>query len=83
MKQINSRTEKINFLQKLKQGKATINELLPQKIELWKQYTNEPGIYINEKTGEKITAAQMEVKQKNKGSNVLFITIYYRSGHVQ
>ncbi|MDQ6756274.1 MAG: hypothetical protein M3004_04985 [Bacteroidota bacterium] len=81
MKQINSRTEKINFLQRLKQGKASINELLPYKTELWTQYIDEPDIYINEKTGKEITAAEMEVKEKNKGDNVIFITILLRSRH--
>lgn len=38
MKTFNSRSEKINFLQRLKQGKASIYELLPYKIELWTQY---------------------------------------------
>lgn len=81
MKTINSRTDKINFLQRLKQGKASINELLPYKIELWTQYTDELDIYINEKTGKEITVAEMEVKESNKGNNVNFIIILLRSRH--
>jgi hypothetical protein len=32
-------------------------------------------VFINEVTGEVITAAQMQEKEKNKGNDVLFITI--------
>ena len=72
---LNSRLDKINLLQRLKQGKASIDEILPYKVELWKQYADEPDIYINEKTDEEITAAQMELKEKTKGSNVIFLTV--------
>lgn len=34
---------------------------------------------MNEKTGKEITAAEMEVKERNKGNNVNFITILLRS----
>lgn len=43
--------------------------------------TDEPDIYINEKTGKEITTAEMEVKERNKCSNVNTITILSRSRH--
>lgn len=75
---LNSRSEKIKFLQQLKEGKATIQELMPLKVELWKQYLDEPHTYINESTGEEITAHQMQEKQSNKKDNVLFVTVLHR-----
>lgn len=75
LKTFNSRIEKISFLQRLKHGKASINELLSHKIELWKHYFDEPDIYIYEKTGKEITTAEMEVKESKKGNNVNIITI--------
>jgi hypothetical protein len=81
MKAINSRIGKINFLQRLRQGKASIYEIMPHKIELWKQYNDEPDKYINEKTGQVITNAEMEEKEKHKGNNILFVTIQQRNGH--
>ena len=78
-KHLNSRIDKIRFLQNMKDGKATIQELMPIKVELWKQYIDEPDIYINEKTGKEIRAAEMEVKEQRKGDNIIFITILSRS----
>ncbi len=82
-KQLNSRTDKIKFLQNIQQGKATIQELLPVKVELWKQYSDEPDKYINEKTGQIISNAEMEQKEKHKGNNILFVTILQRSRYEQ
>jgi hypothetical protein len=83
MKAINSRIGKINFLQRLRQGKASIYEIMPHKIELWKQYNDEPDKYINEKTGQVITKTEMEEKEKHKGYNILFVTILHRNSHEQ
>jgi len=73
--QLNSRMDKIKFLQNIKEGKTTIQELMPLKVELWKQHVDEPDIFISESTGEQITAAEMEVKEKTKAGNILFVTI--------
>ncbi len=82
-KQLNSRTDKIKFLQNIKEGKTTIQELMPVKVGIWKQYIDEPDIYIDEKTGEEITAAEMDVKEKTKAGNILFVTKLHRSRHEQ
>ncbi len=82
-KQLNSRIDKIKFLQKIKEGKATIQELMPLQVEIWEQYIDEPDIYIDEKTGNEITAAEMEAKEKTKGNNIIFITVLLRSRHEQ
>jgi hypothetical protein len=82
-KQLHSRLDKIKFLKNIKEGKATINELIPLKLEMWQQYMDEPGIYINEVTGEQITTAEMEMKEQTKGNDVLFVTVLHRGRHEQ
>jgi hypothetical protein len=81
-RQLHSRTDKIRFLQDLQKRKATIKELLPYQIEMWMQYFDEPDIYINEKTGNEISSAEMDLRQKSKGDNIIFITGLHRSRHV-
>jgi hypothetical protein len=39
------------------------------------QYNHNQDVFINEGTGEEITAAQMQEKGKNKGDNMLFIML--------
>ena len=46
-KQLNNRMDKIKFLQNIKEGKATIQELMPVKVEFWTGCDSEPDIYIN------------------------------------
>jgi hypothetical protein len=77
----NSRTSKIHFLKNLQQGRAKISELIPYKIEFWKQFADEPDTYINEETNQEISAGEMEIKEKTKGHNVLFTTILNKSRH--
>ena len=67
MKQINTRTEKKNFLNMLKQGKATVCELLPYKLELWTQYIDDPDIFINEKRVQKLQVQRWKRKKPIKG----------------
>jgi len=40
---------------------------------------DEANIFINESTGEEITAAQLEAKQSTKGNNIIFVTVLHRS----
>ncbi len=82
-KQLNSRMDKINFLQNIKDCKATIQELMPFRVEIWKQYMDEANIFINESTCEEITAAQLEAKLSTKGNNIIFVTVLHRSRHEQ
>jgi hypothetical protein len=70
-----SRREKIRLLSELQSGKRMLRELRPWKAELWYQHSYNPDVFINEVTGELITAAQMQERQKHKGDDVLFITV--------
>jgi hypothetical protein len=69
------RQDKIRLLNALKSGKRTVRELKPLTVELWCQHSYDPGVFTNEATGEVITAAQMQEKQRTQGEAVLFITI--------
>jgi hypothetical protein len=74
-KHLNSRTDKIKFLQRLTTGQATIRELMPVKVESWYQDNRMPDKFINEETGECINAAQMREKERTKGDNIIFLTV--------
>lgn len=68
---LNSRMNKIKFLQNIKEGKATIQELMPIKLEFWTGCDSEPGTYINEDTSEKMTAAELQTRKKVTGNKIL------------
>ena len=38
---------------------------------------DEPDIYINKKTGEKITAAEMKSKEQFRGNKILFLIVVF------
>ena len=56
--QSKSRNSKINFLKRFQQGKASIHEIMPMDTnDFWLQH--EPGIFINQKTGVRLTENEM------------------------
>lgn len=71
-KQLNNRMDKIKFLQNIKEGKATIQELMPVKVEFWTGCDSEPDNYINEDTGERITTAELDTRKQAAGSKTIF-----------
>lgn len=70
-KQLNSRMDKIKFLQNIKEGKATIQELMPVKVEFWTECDSEPNVFINEDTGERMTAAELDTRKQSAGSKII------------
>jgi hypothetical protein len=58
---LKTRKEKIQFLTDLKNGRASIAEILPIKISMWKM---EDGKYINMKTGEAVSPEEYEAQSK-------------------
>lgn len=65
-KNLNSRTAKINFLQKIMKGKAVINDIWYPSLNTREVYvTSDVVIYENLKTKEIINGSEFQKRSKN------------------
>ena len=70
-----TRTEKIKALQAMKDGRGTIASLLGFVVELWTGTNKEPGILVNEATGQRLTAPQLMERKHARPYLTIFETI--------
>ena len=72
---LTSRIDKVRFLQNLQAGKASLNELKKTKVELWEDYSNSLGVFVNSETKEKLTTPEFQSRKKNKEQNKIYVEI--------
>lgn len=75
------RKEKIDFLNRLVKGETSVEELLPEGIEVWREIKKDPLTYRNSKTNQELTRPELdEMKQKRKAP-VDYIIVTYGNRH--
>ncbi|MEJ7738527.1 MAG: hypothetical protein WKF97_13940 [Chitinophagaceae bacterium] len=73
---LDTRASKIEFLQRLQKGKASIQDIMSMVFETWNHYEDEPDIYVNGDTGEEISATEMAQREKPRPNRLFEIRTY-------
>ena len=66
-----SRKQKIQRLKDLQAGKVTVSDFWPVRTQIWEEET--PGKFINQTTGEEISAIKLEERISRSDKNGVFI----------
>jgi hypothetical protein len=69
-----TRQEKIKALQAIQSGRGTIESLMGTVWEFWEASDMEPDIFTNEKTGQRLTASQLEERKQARPYLNYFLT---------
>lgn len=71
------RKEKINFLNKLVKGETSVDELLPETIEVWREVKKDPSTYLNRKTNQELTRPEFDEMKRKRKALVDYIIVTY------
>jgi hypothetical protein len=69
-----TRAEKIQALAAIQSGRGNIASLMDTVWEYWEASDKKPDLYVNEVTGQSLTASQLEVRGQARPYLKFFIT---------